>query len=123
MLQVIHMRERKTTSRFAVALQAELRERGWGVRTLARNMVKTDADGWERHVQVESARRKLNNYLLLGVRPSDDSVAQIEDALGVDSGTLMAEETHMEEVELVAALLDQLDAVRSRMAARKKVPA
>lgn len=118
----MHMRHGNHTSRFAVALQTELQKRGWGVRTLARRMVQTDADGWERHVQVETARRKLNNYLLLGVQPSDESVAQIEDALGVEPGSLREEETDLREIELVAALLDQLDAVRSRRAARK-VPA
>lgn len=108
-------------SRFAVALQTQLQSRGWGVRTLARKMVDPGVDGWDRHVQVESARRKLNNYLLLGVQPSDESVRSIEDALGLPEGELA--DRPDPDLALIGALMDQLATVQARRVARLKVPA
>ena len=118
-----HMPNRNHTSTFAAQLHRQLADRGWGVRTLARHMVDPSVEGWDRHVRVEAARRKLNNYLLGGTQPTRESVQQIEQALGMEPGVMSAMEDDSRDLEMVAVLLDQLAAIQERRASRAKVPA
>lgn len=68
---------------FKDKLQAELDSRGWGVRTLARQM----ANG--RPERVESQRRQLRKYLEpQPVMPTQMTRHAIEDALGVERDAL-----------------------------------
>ena len=56
-------------------LRAELDERGWGVRTLARHMNQDEP---------EIARRALNRYLYEGSNPSEANRDLIAEALDMD---------------------------------------
>lgn len=64
---------------FATWLDTELKERGWGVRTLARKMDPKD---------VERARRAVNRYLFDGSYPNPENRALIASTLGVEEADL-----------------------------------
>lgn len=63
-------------------LRAELEERGWGVRTLARHMNPDD---------VEQARRAVNRYLFSGSHPNPQNRALIARALDVAEDVIPAQ--------------------------------
>lgn len=63
-------------------LDAALKERGWGVRTLARKMNPTEP---------EVARRALNRYLYAGSNPSEANRELIAAAFEIDAAEVPAE--------------------------------
>lgn len=73
-----------TPTPLAEWIQAQLVERGWGVRTLARHMAPDDP---------EVARRALNRYLFEGSNPSEANRRLIAEALGVTASEVPAAAT------------------------------
>lgn len=79
-LSCAHMGRTLADTEFAAWLDGQLKDRGWGVRTLARRM----APGMPRVGDpVEVARRALNRYLFDGSYPGDENKALIASSLGV----------------------------------------
>lgn len=71
-----HMARALAETDLAQWLDAEIKQRGWGVRTLARHMTDPGEDP-------EIARRCLNRVLFEGSNPSPENRALIADGLGV----------------------------------------
>lgn len=75
MLIIPHMGRTLAETPLAEWLQAELDERGWGVRTLARHIAGGDP---------EVPRRMLNRILFEGSNPSEANRELIAEALDID---------------------------------------
>lgn len=73
----------RETPAFSTRLRRELDSRGWGVRTLAREI----ASRRQQPERVESLRRQLRKYLD-GTQPSPANRQLIEEALGLERDSL-----------------------------------
>lgn len=105
----------KKPSWFAPKLKTELVRQDVSVRELARRLRPADTEG---------ARRDLNRYLHNGIVPSAGRRAEIEEALGMESGSLDEDEedpSMREAFYLFVDLMERVDTSRrTKKNARKR---